>query len=105
MTAKIATANRLLDGAVVYLGPDGVWGEAIGRARIAADADQAAELEAQGQEAVAARHVVEPYLIDVKISDDGGPVPIGWRETIRAHGPTVLDQAGPTAPLLQVFRT
>ena len=97
MTAKIATANRLLDGAVVYLGPDGDWSEAIGGARVARDADQAAELEAQGREALAARHVVEPYLIDVALSGDGRPVPIGWRETIRANGPTVLNQTGPSA--------
>ena len=97
MTAKIATANRLLDGAVVYLGPEGGWVEAIGRARIATNANQESELEAQGREAVAARHVVEPYLIDVTLSDDGRPVPIGWRETIRANGPTVLDQSGPRA--------
>lgn len=85
---QVMTANRLLDGAVVYLGSGGAWTEALDAAEIA-DTDEAASvLEATAKAAVAERRVVGPYLFAVQIVD-GRPRPIGQRETIRAAGPTV----------------
>ena len=82
------TANRLSDGAVVYLALDGVWVEDVIQALVAHDADAAAALEAAGAQAAADRIVVEPYLIDVL--DSGlGPKPLRYRERIRAQGPSV----------------
>ncbi|MHA1113923.1 MAG: DUF2849 domain-containing protein [Alphaproteobacteria bacterium] len=97
MTARIATANRLRDGVVVYLGADGRWGEKFASARIAGDAAGVAVLEGACADAVRGQTIVEPYLIEVKLSPAGQPTPIGWRETIRANGPTVLGQSGPRA--------
>ena len=42
MTAQIATANRLTDGLVVFLGYDGEWSKDIEDARIAEREDDLA---------------------------------------------------------------
>lgn len=83
--ASVLTANRLVDGAVVFLDPHGRWSERFANARgLAGDADKAGALE-RGQAAVAACEVVEPYL--VALGADGRPERL--RERIRADGPTV----------------
>ena len=88
MTAKVLTANRLSDGIVVYRTADGTWAEAISDASVARAADDETKLLAFGARSVAARQVVDPYLIEV--SDDEFAVrPLRFREAIRATGPTV----------------
>lgn len=87
--AKVVTANDLRDGLVVFLDNDGGWTNDIALARVLADG---AELDAANEYAKAqhdARIVVEPYPIDVTVTD-GIPVPVRLREKIRAdRGPTV----------------
>jgi hypothetical protein len=86
-TGQVLTANRLRDGAVVYLGADGDWDTRFERLRIAADKVEAAALEAVGARAAADQIVVAPYLIDV--AEEGGRiVPTRYRERIRALGPS-----------------
>lgn len=92
---KVLTANRLSDGAVVYLGADG-WSEWIENARVAGDGETAADLEACGTRAVAERQVVDPYLIEVR-EDAGRLAPARLRERIRAAGPTVRLDLGKQA--------
>jgi hypothetical protein len=92
---KVLTANRLSDGAVVYLGAGG-WSEWIDAASVAADETAAADLEARGAQAVAERQVVDPYLIDV-ISEGGHLAAARLRERIRAAGPTVRLDLGKQA--------
>ena len=85
--AKIVTANRLHDGAVVFRRADGGWTVRVEEAVTASD-DPASQalLAAAEQEAVAAL-VVAPYLIEVAPGADG-PVPTFYRERIRAFGPS-----------------
>ncbi len=83
---QIVTANRLLDGRVVYRDRAGLWVEAITAAAVldieaARDAVEAAAAD------VAARLIVEPYAVDVA-TGAAGPVPKSMRERIRAGGPT-----------------
>jgi len=89
MSAQIATANRLLDGAVVFLGYDGQWTRAIDEARVAERDDDIAELQA---EATASEECVGAYLIDVDVrsAEVSGRFirPTKYRERIRAFGPT-----------------
>lgn len=88
MSMQVLTANRLRDGRVVYLTPDGGWSLRLGDALTAAGDSAAGVLAAQGRQAVAARLVVDPYLIAV--ADGGGAIrPLRFREAIRAEGPTV----------------
>ena len=96
MSETIVTANRLSDGAVVYLADEGRWSEVIACARVAT-----AESEVETLLAVAAAmptQVVGPYAIAV--ATDGGPVrPLHIKEAIRAGGPTVRPDLGKQAAL------
>lgn len=96
MTRQVATANRLVDGVVVYLTPDGRWSEWIDDARIAEGDDEGEKLLAAATPSVAARIVVEPYLIEV--TDEGGAIrPARYREIIRASGPSNRTDLGKQA--------
>lgn len=82
---KAVTANRLDDGAVVYLAGDESWtSDLAAAARFDDDAAKPALETAQTR----ATEIADAYLIDV---DDKG-APAGretLRETIRKSGPTV----------------
>ena len=85
MAPKIATANRLCDGHVVYLGDDGAWSPEIGRSRIVHG--EAAEADLLAAAGAAASEVVELYLIE--LGDGERTQPLRLRERIRAAGPSV----------------
>ncbi len=85
MILQVLTANRLTNGAVVYLTAAGRWSEWIAEARTADKADAKA-LVGEGERT--ANEVVAPYLIDVD-TGTGMPQPLRFRERIRAFGPPV----------------
>jgi hypothetical protein len=88
-TASIVTANRLVDGTVVFLDDEGTWHDSAKFAAIARSPDEARALEARGAHDAARNLVVEPYLIEVREADDG-LVPLRVRERVRFQGPSVL---------------
>jgi hypothetical protein len=94
---QVVTANRLIDGVVVYLDAAGGWTDRIDEAAVL---EEDAEIEVAlgvGQKAVDAQIVVEHYAIDVA-REDGSLRPLRLREEIRARGPTVRnDLARPVA--------
>ena len=86
--AKAITANRLDNGLVVFLDDTGGWTLDIASARVISD-EELDEALAYGKAQHDARIVIEPYAIDVDVSD-GAPVPVRLRERIRADkGPTI----------------
>lgn len=87
MTDQVLTANRLVDGEVVYFTAAGGWDTGIEGARVASSKEDAAALESIGVQAAAAQVVVGPYLIDMG-EEAGRPVPLRYRERIRAYGPS-----------------
>ena len=89
---SIVTANRIGDGAVVYLARGAQWTADIKEAEVAADKTALAALEAVAAQAAAEQRVVSVYAMDVGL-DDGRPAPLSMREKIRA-------QRGPTIPTL-----
>ena len=91
MTQHMLTANRLSDGAVVYLGYGGGWSGEIQNGQLVA-ADKTEELEAEGQRAAAANIIVASYVIEVE-GTEGNYTPVRRREQIRAFGPTVVKGA------------
>lgn len=97
MALQLVTANRLRDGAVVYLAPEGRWSERIEAAVVAADKAAVEALLALAAEHVAARIVVAPYAIEVE-EKGGRREPLRYRELIRARGPTVPARFGDPAP-------
>ncbi|NOT39950.1 MAG: DUF2849 domain-containing protein [Alphaproteobacteria bacterium] len=87
---QVLTANRLSDGEVVYLAPDGTWVEGIDAAQVVNDADAAL---ATGQQAERDRKIVHAYLFDITPNHR----PMKMREIIRAAGPTVRTDLGKQA--------
>ena len=78
---QIVTANRLIDGIVVFQDEAGGWSEDFARA--AAHEDAAAALARASQD-VAASLVVDPYAIEVELRN-GHYAPKALREAIRAR--------------------
>ncbi|SDT89860.1 DUF2849 domain-containing protein [Stappia sp. ES.058] len=93
---KALTANRLIDGEVVWLGRSGRWVEMLHSAWVLETAEAEAEAVAAGQQAVAERLLVDPYLIDLRRNDDGIEA-VRFRERIRAQGPTTRRDLGKQA--------
>jgi hypothetical protein len=91
MAHQILTANRLHDGAVVYLAKDNDWTRNI-ESGLSAEPEGTENLLAAGEKAVQAQIIIAPYLIDVEIT--GSSVrPLRFREQIRAKGPTIFAPA------------
>ena len=88
MTVKIATANRLSDGLVLYLGPAG-WIDEIHLARRADTEEAQSALLADALAAVVRNDVADAYLIDFDLDRA-----VRRRERIRALGPTVRTDLG-----------
>jgi hypothetical protein len=87
-TPKVITANRLIDGLVVFIAEGPSWVTDIVKAAVFEDGAKLDEAMAFGAAEVAARKIVDPYTIDI-IIEDGRPVPERLRERIRAIGPSV----------------
>lgn len=93
---KVITANRLLNGDVVWLAEDGSWVERVTLAETFEGKDAVAEGLARGAEAEKSQEVVGVYEMDVTV-EDGVIVPVRLREKIRAKGPTTHPQFGKQA--------
>jgi len=93
MALQVVTANRLKDGEVVYLTETGSWSPWLPEAGASEDQQELAARMQVAAQAVAARLVVEPYLMP--ITDDAhGRQALSQRERIRARGPTVRCDLG-----------
>jgi Protein of unknown function (DUF2849) len=91
---QMVTANRLIDGVVVYLTADSKWSENFVDGAVWPDKASADNALVASEEAVKARLVVGPYLFEVAVTDSG-PQPVGARERIRAtHLPTFEPEVG-----------
>ncbi|GAB4518856.1 MAG: DUF2849 domain-containing protein [Roseibium sp.] len=93
---KVITANRLLNGDVVWLGENGTWVERITLAKTFDGKDAVAEGLAEGARAEASQDVVGVYEMDVTV-EHGVIVPVRLREKIRAKGPTTHPELGKQA--------
>jgi hypothetical protein len=96
--AQMLTANRLIDGTVLYW-KDGDWVETLAGADVFADAASAEAALGAAKDFVAQNVVVAPYLFEVR---DGRPVK--EREIIRAAGPSVRRDLGKQAPPPEALR-
>jgi hypothetical protein len=85
---QMIIANRLRDGAVVFLAPNETWETSIAVGALIDDEADAARLFALAKRHEAECQVIDPQLIEVEIKD-GTPRPTAIREAIRAFGPTV----------------
>jgi hypothetical protein len=85
---QMIIANRLRDGAVVFLAPNEGWELAIGAGTVIDNEADAARLMSVAKQHEDACQVIDPQLIDIEVKD-GKPRPTAIREAIRAFGPTV----------------
>lgn len=92
---QILTANRLVDGVVVYWQGE-AWDEALAAARIFDTPEAAKAALAAADASVRDRVVINPYLFEVRF-DEGVAVPVKERERVRAAGPTVHPDLGKQA--------
>ena len=81
----IVVANDLLNGDVVFLGNSG-WERDHRHSAIANDQSSAEALLDRARIDVASNHVVDVYLTAVKLDDRGTPIPLHYREKMRALG-------------------
>ncbi len=88
MNLRTLTANRLGDGAVVYLTGDGDWSRSINDGRLITSTEEGDDALRVARRCLEAHAVVEPYLIDI-IADTGSRRPAGTRELIRSRGPSI----------------
>jgi hypothetical protein len=95
---QVLTANRLGDGAVVFLNFDGDWAASLTGVVIARSPDEARGLEARGLFDARRNLVVDPYLVDMREAA-GALVPLRQRERVRLEGPSIVgDVPGYVAP-------
>ncbi|TCZ63081.1 DUF2849 domain-containing protein [Roseicella aquatilis] len=83
----VFTANRLRDGRVVWLAAGGAWAGRLAEARVFPPEEAAAGL-ALAQAGERAQQVVGAYGTEVALRG-GLPVPVKFRERLRAQGPSV----------------
>jgi uncharacterized protein DUF2849 len=93
---QMIIANRLVDGAVVFLGLGEIWTTAIASGAVLEDDAEAQRLLAAVKQLEARSPVIDPQVIQVKLDNDGVLRPVEIRELIRAFGPTVRTERGDT---------
>jgi hypothetical protein len=86
--ARMIIANRLHDGAVVFLTAKEDWVRSINDGLILEDEAEQERWLATAKTHEASCRVIDPILIDVVVGENG-PRPTSIREQIRAFGPTV----------------
>jgi len=97
------TANRLSDGVVVFWS-HGQWAERFPDAALFTDAAPAESVLPAAK--ALPLELVDPYLIDIRL-DDGQPVPVSYRERVRALGPTIHPDMGKQAeggPIIEAIQ-
>ena len=91
----ILIANDLIEGDVVFRTANG-WSPDAREALIAGNAEAADALEAEGLAEMSRNKVVDAYLVDVILGEDG-PQPRHFRERLRTLGPSIRTDLGKQA--------
>jgi len=85
---QVISANRLIDGLVVYAGCDNSWVHELGEAKIFTSKAEAEAALLLAQNDVKCNLVVDPCLVEVT-EEVSGVRAVTLRESIRAQGPTI----------------
>ena len=90
---QVITANRLSDGAVVFLGRERAWVDRLSEAEVFSTVEASAAALADAGKDEQANVILDLYAVDVA-PKDGAMTPVKLREAIRAQGPTVKPEHG-----------
>ena len=90
---SVLTANRLADGAVVFLDFEGDWSDNLAAALVARAPDERRALVDRARYEAERALVVEPHLVDVD-ELDGRLIPIRRRGTGRTEGRSAFADPG-----------
>ncbi|WP_068087857.1 DUF2849 domain-containing protein [Polycladidibacter stylochi] len=93
---KLITANRLLNGEVVWLGAEGQWVSSFTKATPLETAEQLEAAEKRAQADSDNQLVLGAYSIEVCM-EAGEFKPVQLKEVIRAQGPTTRLDLGKQA--------
>ncbi|TNE42568.1 MAG: DUF2849 domain-containing protein [Alphaproteobacteria bacterium] len=93
---QVLTANRLVDGDVVYWRDETTWVANLSEARVFENEDELSKAEADAQAQVKADKIIDPYAFGVDLSS-GTVAPASMRELIRAKGPSIRLDLGKQA--------
>ena len=86
--SQVISANRLIDGIVVYASRNGSWADALAAAKIFASKAEAEAALLFAQNDVKGNLVVDPCLVEVT-EEASGVRAVTLRESIRAQVPTI----------------
>lgn len=92
---QIISANRLLDGRIVFRAASGAWVANPAEAALYAGKDELAAGLAAAQADFAANLVIEIEAVEVKVSGDAVSA-VTMRDKVRFAGPSVLQSAPPS---------
>lgn len=92
----ILLANHLLDGDVVFH-TGGGWSLDPAKALVAHDDATVILLDEARKVALARNEVVDAYLVDVAVGEDGRAVPRHFRERFKTLGPSIRPDLGKQA--------
>jgi sulfite reductase (NADPH) hemoprotein beta-component len=93
---QVMSANRLRDGAVVFLGPQGVWVESLDEALVCVDEQALESSLAQAKADERANLVLDLAAFEI-VQSSKGIRAAHLRDAIRAAGPTVHRDHGKQA--------
>ncbi len=85
---QVVSANRLVDGTVVYLGPQDHWVERLEAAAVFANEAECETGLEKARAAVAANLIVDPFAVAV-VEEAGVRRAVSMRDAIRALGPSI----------------
>ncbi len=94
--SDIITANRLIDGIVLFQDATGGWVEDFAHAAVYADGAATKAALALAKQDELRDFIVEPYAVVVELRN-GHFAPKALRELIRASGPTIRPDLGKQA--------
>ena len=85
----VITANRLIEGNVVYLDENDCWSDHLANAATLSSEQQVQTKLIIAADYVARQVVLDPYAVEIDCNGPGELVPVRARERIRASGPSV----------------
>ncbi len=103
MSLQIITANRLVDGAVVYYTSDHTWSQWVADAVVSEEASTMVTTLAFAKADAFTNGIIEPYQVEV-YREAQTIKPVRYREAIRARGPSIYTDTQHRMPIANISK-